>query len=147
MNKAIAQLVFTILMLSFFIYAAVEATSFKQLAKYFPFYVSIIAAVLLLIEIVRQVIQLNKNKAKEELFHPNIKGAIKYTLFLIVYILLVYLIGIVLATIIYVFCFLYFIAKMRLVRSVITVVILTIIIVAFGDIMKLFWPESLFHIL
>ena len=147
MNKAIAQLGFTILLFFLFIYSAIEATSFKQLAKYFPLYISIIAAILLLIEIIRQIIKLKENKEKGEQFHPNLKGAFKYTLYLIVYVLLVYLIGFVLASIIYVFVFLYFIAKMRLISSIITVAVLVGLMIMFGDAMNLYWPKSLFHIL
>ena len=147
MNKAIVQLTFTTFLFFFFIYTAVEATSFKQTAKYFPLYISIVAIVILLIEIIRQVIKLRETKQKGEQFHPNMKGAMKYILFLIVYAVLVYLIGIVLASAIYVFVFLYYIAKMRLINTIITVGILVALLMTFEDVMNLYWPTSVFHIL
>lgn len=147
MNKAAAQFTFTIIMFLFFIYTLIEAASFKKLAKYFPFYISIIALVMLAIEIIRQIINFKKSSESGEVMHPNIKGVIKYTFYLIIYVGLVYLIGIVLASLIYVFVFLYFIAQMKWWQASLTVVILLVFIVQLGKFMNLHWPKSLFSLL
>lgn len=147
MNKAIAQLSFTILMFIFFIYTAIEATSFKKLAKNFPLFISILAITILLIEIVRQVVKLKENMQNGEVLHPNMAGVIKYTLILTLYIVMVYIIGIILASTIFVFLFLYFIANMKLIQSFITVAVLIGLLIAFGNAMNLTWPKSIFHIL
>ena len=146
MNKAIAQLSFTSLLLLFFIYTAVAATSFKELARYFPLYLSVIGAVLLFIEVIRQLLTIKKNMKKDEKLHPNIKGAILYTLYLTGYILLVYLLGMIIATVIFLFIFLYFTAKMRLISSIITVIVVVGILMLFADVMNLYWPKSVLDI-
>lgn len=146
MNRAVAQFGFTILMFILFVYSAIEATSFKKLAKYFPLYISIIAAIILFIEIVKQGIQLKKNVKKGEVLHPNLRGAIKYGLILTVYIAMVYLIGLILASAIYVFLFLYFIAEMKLIQSLIAITVLTVLLITFGNVMNLYWPKSLLNI-
>src|SRR5690625_2221849 len=146
MDKAVAQLSFTSLLLLFFIYTAVAATSFKELARYFPLYLSVIGAVLLFIEVIRQLLTIKKNMKKDEQLHPNIKAVILYTLYLTGYILLVYLIGMIIATVIFLFVFLYFTAKMRLISSIITVIVVVGVLMLFADVMNLYWPKSIFNI-
>lgn len=147
MNKAIAQLIFTILLFFFFIYTALEAREFAQTAKYFPLYLSITATVILFIEIIRQIVRFQKNKETDEVLHPHMRAVIVYTILIVLYAVLVYVIGLLLASAIYVFVFLYFIANMRLIGSIITVAILIAFLVIFGDVMNLYWPKSLFNIL
>ena len=147
MNKAVVQLIFSFLMLFLFIYMAIEANSFKDLARLFPLYISIAAAFILFIDIIRQLIKIKDIKKKDELFHPNIKGALKYIFYLIIYIVLVYFVGLEIASAIYVFAFLYLVAKMKLLNTIITTVILVVSIIVFANAMDLYWPSSVFEIL
>ncbi len=136
-------------MLMFFIFAAIEATQFKELASYFPLYLSLVAIVLMVIEIIRQVINLKKGNEEEraELLHPHIGAALIYSGILILYAVMVYVIGMVLASVIYVFAFLYFIAKTKLWKAILITAILIGAVIGFADLMNLYWPKSLINIL
>ena len=144
MNKAVMQLIFTSLVFIVLIFAAIEARTFKETAMYFPFYISLLGIILFFIEIIRQVRKLKEEMAKGELLHPNIKRALKFTGILTIFFVLVYLIGLIPATAIYVFAFLYFIAKMKIWQSLLTCAILVTFLTIFGKAMNLYWPKSLF---
>jgi len=135
-------------MLLFFIYTAIEATTFRELASYFPLYLSILAIVMMTIEIIRQIISIKKGKEEEkgEVMHPNIGAALKYMGIIILYAVLVYIIGMVIATAIYVFAFLLLIAKMKWWKAALITGILIAAIVTFANVMNLYWPKSLIQI-
>lgn len=142
------QLVFTILMLLFFIYTAVEATTFRQLASYFPFYLSLLGIACISIEIIRQLINLKKGKSedKDDVVHPNIRAAIKYMGLLVLYAVMVYVLGMVIASAIYVFAFLFWIARMKWWKAALTTGVLIAVVVGFADMMNLYWPKSLIQV-
>lgn len=145
MSKNKTQIVFTSLILCMFIYTAVAATSFNKLAKYFPLYISITGIVCLTLALIRIIIQIRKEENKDqEPLHPNIPGVIKYTCLLTAYLALVYLIGMIYASAIYVSFFLYFIAKMKPIHTVISVAAVVVGLITIANVMNLYWPKSIF---
>lgn len=146
MNKAVVQLVFTLLVFLVFVYAAYEAQNFKRLARYFPYYVSIISAGLIFIELIRQIIFFKKEYNKGELLHEDMRGVFKYTFLLTLYILLAYIIGIIPASFVYVTLFLILIAKMKPWKALLLVIILLTLLIIFARVMVLYWPKSLITI-
>src|SRR5690625_2805108 len=144
-----AELLYTLFMLGIFTYTAIGATEFKKNAMYFPLYISILAIILLVIDLIRQFRRFKKplEKDEPEYLHPDTMGVFKYSLVLAFYAVLIYLIGFLLASIIYLFGFLYFIARMRLMYTIITVTVVVVFIVSFGNTMNLVWPKSLISIL
>lgn len=146
MSKRLANIIFPFLMLALFSYTAWGATSFKSKASYFPLYISILGIICMIIELIRQFILLRKETSDEPL-HPNIVAVLQYTCILVLYVILVYIFGLILATIAYIFAFLLFISKMKWWRAIISVAILIFLIISFGNIMNLYWPKSLLNIL
>src|SRR5690625_2251090 len=145
MSKRLAHLMFTIFILLFFVYTATAALSFKKQASYFPLYISMLGILAMVIELVRQFIAWRKNSDKE-LFHNNFMAVIKFSLVIILYAGIVYVIGLIPATILYLFLFLFFISRMRWWTALLSVAILVVLIITFADVMNLYWHKSLIHI-
>lgn len=141
MNKQKVSLVFSVALFLLFCWTAMETQNFRELARFFPYYISILGAILTLIDIIIKVVKMRREKSSEVL-HQNIPGVIKYSLIICAYLLLIYLVGIVIGTAIFLFSFLYFEAKLGIVKTTISVAVVVAGIIVFGDVMNLYWPRS-----
>jgi hypothetical protein len=143
MNKEKLSLIFSIGFFILFSLMAWEALSFKELARFFPQYIAIGAAVLSLFDIFFKIKKLQKIKQENEPLHGNLAAVMKYILWIFGYLIMIYLVGLVLATIIFLAGFLMVEAKLSLVKTGLSVGVVIILIMFFGDVMKLYWPRSL----
>lgn len=145
-SKEKLSIVFSLLVISLFSWAALEAQQFRELARFFPFYIAIMGALVVLADLVIQIRRLFQNKRKAQPLHENLPATLKYLLIIISFLVSIYIFGIFVGTAIYLFCFLYFETKFGLVKSIIAVAIVTAFIMIFGDVMNLYWPKSLLNL-
>jgi hypothetical protein len=143
MSKEKLSIIFSILVFAIFGLAALEAQNFRELARFFPFYIAIMGAIVVLADLIVQLRRRSKSKKPEKALHENLPAALKYLLIIIGYLVLIYIFGIFIGTAIYLFCFLYFETKFGLIKSIISVAIVIGFIMLFGDVMNLYWPKNL----
>jgi hypothetical protein len=143
MSKDKLSLIFSSAIFLVFSWMAWEAHSFKELARFFPQYIAIGAAILSLIDIFLKIRKLLKDKQENAPLHENLAAVVKYILWIISYLIMIYLVGLVLATSIFLAVFLMVEAKLGLIKTGISVGIVIIVIMVFGDVMKLYWPRNL----
>jgi hypothetical protein len=144
MDKEKVSLIFSTLLFLMFSWMAWEAISFKQLARYFPLYIAIGGAILTLIDIFKKIIKLRKQRQEsKEPLHENLAEVIKYILWFVGYLVVIYVAGLVLATAIFLAAFLLIEAKLSFIKIGISVGSVLIAIMVFDSVMKLYWPRSL----
>lgn len=146
MSKERLSILFSIIIFVIFCWAAIEAQEFRELARFFPFYIAIMGAIVVLADLLLQLRRQSKNKKPGRVLHENLPAALKYLLIMISFLVCVYIFGIFVGTAIYLFCFLYFETKFGLVKSIISVAVVIAFIVIFGDVMNLYWPKSLLNL-
>jgi len=121
-----------------------EASHFAKLARFFPLYISAAATILSLIDVILQAKKLmSEKKEHAETVHDNPFAVAKYILWVLGYLLLIYLIGFITGTVIYLFAFLYFETGFGIIKSTISVAITVLLIYIFGNFMTLYWPVGL----
>ena len=62
MSKEKLSIIFSILIFVVFSWAAVEAQQFRELARFFPFYIAIMGAIVVLADLAVQMRRRSKNK-------------------------------------------------------------------------------------
>jgi hypothetical protein len=143
-NKEKYSLIFSVFVFALFSWMAWEATGFAELARFFPLYISIAGAVLTLADIVLRIIKLNRNiNKKTEAVHDAPLSVLKYIIWIIGYLVLMYLLGFLVATTIFLFAFLYIESGFKLIKTFLSVTITMVAIISFGNLMTLFWPKGL----
>lgn len=142
MNKQVISIIFSLVIFLVFCWGAIEAQSFRELARFFPFYICLLGAFVMMIDIIVRLIKMKKDKSNEPL-HNNMFGVIKYTIIICSYLLLIYLVGIVIGTGVFLFTFLFYEAKLSVIKCGISVAVIVIGILIIGDVMNLYWPRSL----
>ncbi len=147
------QIGFVVALLGLFSWASWEAMGFSQLARFFPLYVSIAAIILSVIQLIIEVrLGIIKQSSDAEIdgreatLVKRLPETIKYLGWFFGYFVLIYLIGIMAATVVFLFSFLLLEAKMRWFHIVIGVMSTVFIINLFGSTMNLHWPKSLFNL-
>jgi hypothetical protein len=143
MSKDKLSLIFSSAIFLLFSWMAWEALNFKELARFFPQYIAIGAAILAFIDIFIKIRKLLKGKQDHDPLHENMAAVVKYIVWIISYLIMIYLVGLVLATAIFLTVFLTVEAKLGLIKTGISVGVVLIVIMVFGDVMKLYWPRSL----
>ncbi|WP_170006083.1 tripartite tricarboxylate transporter TctB family protein [Bacillus fonticola] len=148
MSKEVKSISFTVFLLIVFGLMAWEASTFADLAKFFPFFVSIFAAFLALVSIVLQSIELKKKRNEESDHDEDIdkKALTKYILWVVGYIAVTYVVGLILATILFLLLFLLLESKFRVSTSVLCTTFVIGILWIIGNALNLYWPEGLLGI-
>lgn len=145
MRKANASILFLIVCLIVFLWMALEARTFQTQASYFPFYIAIIACILTVLALIKQILMMRKGEDKGP-FHENGRIVIKYTGWLVGFIILIYIVGIVVAAFFYLFLFMFYEAKIGLLKTVISAGVAIAVIIFVSKFMELKWPSSLIQI-
>jgi len=140
-------------LLLLFTWAAWQARDFAELAQFFPLYISVGAVILLIIQLVMEIRASiaapsagGEDDGLEAQMLERIPAALKYLGWFFGYILLIYFIGLMAATALFLLGFLLMEARMRLLPALVGVVITVLAINLFGDVMKLYWPRALFDL-
>lgn len=146
-NQMKISLVFSILLLFIFCWTAYEALQFAELARYFPLYVSVLGITLVVIELISSIVKNIKNPGNKTEFHPQLKEAFKYILWIVSFLLLIYIVGFKIATAIFLLSFLILESKFKLVKALLSVAAVIFFLIIFGDYyMNLNWPDNLLNL-
>ncbi|MCL7745499.1 tripartite tricarboxylate transporter TctB family protein [Halalkalibacter alkaliphilus] len=142
MKKSHASLLFLVLVFCLFLWMMIQAQTFQETASYFPFYIALLAGILTVVATIKQIVTLKKAK-DEELFHENFMNVLKYVGWIVSYIVLIYVVGFVPASMIYLFVFLLLEARMSILKCLLSTGATAVVIIAMSRFMDLKWPSSL----
>ena len=145
MRKTHASLLFFILCFALFLWMAIEARSFQPQASYFPFYIAILAIVLTILGMLKEIVLIRKGY-DEGLFHNNIRSVLRYTGWIVGFIVVIYIAGFVVASFIYLVLFLFFEARIGVVKTILSSGIAVIVIIFVSKLLELKWPSNLLGI-
>ena len=146
------SLIFTFILFVFFCWAAIEANTFSDKASFFPLFTAIISANVSLISFILQLIQyVRKRKAgvsasDEEDTETPISNILYYLGWIAGYVVLIYLIGLIWSTLIFLLAFFLIESKFKVWKAALFSVIVVTIIISFGNLMNLYWPEGLINL-
>lgn len=144
MNKSIANIIFTAFIFILFTYATIEALTFSRLAQFFPLYISGAGAVLSFLFLIKVIIDHIKNADPEERAERIlILKPLKYIGWILAYLLLIYVFGMLIATTVFLFVFLIFESKMKVLPSVLAVGVMLVLITYLSAAINIAWPTSL----
>lgn len=144
MDRKLGSILFTICLMLVFSYTAWEASSFNRLAQFFPYYLSIIAAFCCFISGLTQIIVLIKERKKGQSKDIlQFLAPLRYIGWIFGYVLLIYLVGLMVATGIYLMLFLIIESKIKVWKSLATTVFVLIALSVFSGYLNLYWPSNI----
>lgn len=151
MAKPFLSLVFSVVLFLLFCWSAWKAAGFSELAKFFPYYISIAAAILAFIHVLIGLKTYLVNKQRGHIPEAvgdgdpeeNTAPVWRYMVWIIGYIVFIYLIGFLSATVLFLIVFLYFETKFSMIKTAISVVITLSLILIFSKYMTLYWPKGI----
>jgi hypothetical protein len=141
MNKSSATLMFYLFLFVFFGWMAVEARRFQETASYFPLSIASVASILVIVAAVKQIVSIRKGE-KSEPFHEKFHFVLKYMLWVIGYVILIYLVGFILASVIYVSLFLFLEAKISFLKIICVTATMVVFIIVISHWLELTWPSN-----
>ena len=144
MSRLVGSIIFTFFLFLLFTGLALEAMTFSRLAKFFPLYITLAGAILSFIYTFVQIRTLVKKEGlPEELKKLKFKRPFIYLAWLLGYVGLIYIVGFLLATALFLGAFLYFESKFTIIKTSISISIVLVFLILFSDVMNLYWPRSL----
>lgn len=144
MNKSLANIIFTAFIFILFTAAALESLTFSRLAQFFPLYISIAGSVLSLIYLIKIIIEHVKQSSPEERHEQlQILKPLRYIGWILGYLLLIYVFGMLIATAVFLFVFLILESKMKVLSSVLSVAVMLVLITYLSAAINIAWPSSL----
>ncbi|WP_462420280.1 tripartite tricarboxylate transporter TctB family protein [Salinicoccus sp. Marseille-QA3877] len=144
MNKALANILFTGFIFLLFTVAWVEATTFSRLAQFFPLYISMAGSILSLVYLIKTIIDYRKETTAEERGeHVLILMPFRYIGWVIGYLIMMYIFGFLISTSIFLFVFLIFESKMKVIESMVSVAIVLVVVSYLSAAINIAWPSSL----
>lgn len=144
MNKALANILFTAFIFLLFTFAWVEATTFSRLAQFFPLYISIAGSIVSLVYLIKTIIDYRKETTAEERHeHVLILLPFRYIGWVIGYLIMMYIFGFLISTSIFLFVFLIFESKMKIIESMVSVAIVLFVVSYLSAAINIAWPSSL----
>jgi magnesium-transporting ATPase (P-type) len=147
MRQVHYSLLFSACLFLVFVWAAWQAYSFNELAKFFPFYIAIAGVVMTAIYVILSTVAMVKERKKDQPAQEadeNEGSVLKYMIWIIGYIGFIYLIGFLSATTLFLLAFLYFESKFSILKTLIAVVITQVVIHIFAASINLYWPTGIF---
>ncbi|SDP17814.1 tripartite tricarboxylate transporter TctB family protein [Halobacillus aidingensis] len=142
MTKQTLNVIFTICIFIVFVWAAVTALAFSRLAQFFPLYVSIAGSLVSGIYLVKEVAKIMKQKEKDS--HPKvlIVKPIIYIGWIVGYVITISLVGLFVASTIYLIAFLLIESKFTFVKALYSTGIALVIITVLSNLLNIAWPQS-----
>ncbi|WP_194165518.1 tripartite tricarboxylate transporter TctB family protein [Oceanobacillus sp. CFH 90083] len=144
MNKDYLNLIFSGFLFILFTLAWIEALTFSKLGQFFPLYISIAGSILTFIYLLNQLLIIYKQKKREgnEIKIP-LWQPLKYIGWILGYLLLIYIGGLMAATAIFLILFLIFESKMKFVSAGISVICVLIAVSLLSSALDIYWPTNL----
>lgn len=146
MSKSIANIIFTLFIFLLFTFAAIESLTFSRLAQFFPLYISIAGSAVSLIYLIKIIIDYRKENSEEGNEAILIIKPIRYIGWIIGYLLMIYVFGMILATGIFLFIFLIYESRMKVLESALSVAVVIVAISYLSSAINIAWPGSLLGI-
>lgn len=156
MIKSHYSVMFSVFIFLLFLFGAWQAYSFSELAKFFPYYIAIVGAVLALIIVIVSIVSIQKEKegvkqvdsvdSSEQDSDEDGKLTLRYMAWFTGYIVLIYVIGFLAATTLFLILFLYLETKYSVLKILISVIATHTVIYLFSSAINLYWPEGIFPI-
>ncbi|GGF28158.1 hypothetical protein GCM10010954_29070 [Halobacillus andaensis] len=142
MNKQTLNVIFTFCIFIVFVWAAVTALTFSRLAQFFPLYVSIAGSIVSGIYLVKEVIKIRKQKDQGS--HPKVLiiKPIIYTGWIVGYVITISLLGLLIASTIYLIAFLLIESKFTFFKALYSTGIALVIITVLSNLLNIAWPQS-----
>lgn len=144
----VEQLIFTFFVGAVFIGAAILSFAFPESARRFPLTVTILSALFVVIQILKLYLNTKQEDTKEDASNQKTvlsqgKKIAPYIIWILGFYLLIYIVGFVIASGIFVFAFLLTQAKLRWYFALISAAIVVAGILFLGDLLSLKWPFGL----
>lgn len=146
MTKQTATLIFSSLILMLFVWMTFEASQFANLARYFPQYIALLGGVLSLWSVILQIRNIWKQRGVQKKEVLQLMGSLKYIAWIVGYIGLIYIVGFMVATGVFLTTFLMIEAKFNIIRTLTATVVVLLLLTVFSDVMNLYWPTNLLGI-
>lgn len=144
MNKALANILFTGFIFLLFTFAWVEATTFSRLAQFFPLYISMAGSIISFVYLIKTIIDYGKETtAEERQEHVLIMMPFRYIGWVVGYLVMMYIFGFLISTSIFLFVFLMFESKMKVIESMVSVAIVLVVVSYLSAAINIAWPSSL----
>ncbi|WP_406944141.1 tripartite tricarboxylate transporter TctB family protein [Halobacillus sp. SY10] len=142
MTKQTLNVIFTFCIFIVFVWAAVTALTFSRLAQFFPLYVSIAGSLVSGIYLVKEVAKIIKQKNQGS--HPKvlIVKPIVYIGWIVGYVITISLVGLFVASTIYLIAFLLIESKFTFVKALYSTGIALVIITVLSNLLNIAWPQS-----
>lgn len=145
MKKDLLNIWFTVFLLLLFGTAAISALEFSRLAQFFPLYVSGAGTAFCGIYLILLIVRYKRDNCAEEERISFLKP-LTYIGWIVGYIGLIYLAGMLIATTVFLFAFLLLESKMTWIRSALSVVCVLLLISAASALLGVYWPTNLLGI-
>ncbi|WP_082235498.1 tripartite tricarboxylate transporter TctB family protein [Halobacillus massiliensis] len=143
MTKQSLNIIFTFFIFIVFIWAAVTALTFSRLAQFFPLYVSIAGSIVSGIYLVMEVLKIMKQKDKSSHSKVLIIKPIVYIGWIIGYVFTIFLVGLFIASAIYLITFLLIESKFTFFKALYSTGIALVIISVISNLLNIAWPQSI----
>lgn len=144
MNKALGNILFTGLMFLLFTFAWIEALTFTRLAQFFPLYISLAGSTLSLVYFLKTLVEYKKETtAEERAEHILILRPLRYIAWVIGYLLLIYVFGFLISTAVFLFVFLIYESRMKVMGSLLSMAITLVVVTYLSAAINIEWPVSL----
>lgn len=144
MSKDILNLTFSAFLFILFTLSMIEALTFSKLAQFFPLYISIAGSVLTLIYLITQLIDLYKQKTADgQKVEIPILKPLRYIGWILGYLLLIYIAGMLIATALFLLVFLKVESNLTLLQTIISVTIILVGILIISPALNIYWPTNL----
>jgi len=152
-KKQINSLLFTFFLFVIFVFMAFNANDFADLAKFFPMTVAIISANIALLSMILQGVGIYKEwkKTKNDETDTDMEAPfsrlLRYIAWTLGYVILIYFIGFIISTIIFLLSFFIIESKFKYWVAFLNTAIVIGLLLFFSGIMNLQWPTGLFNIM
>ncbi|WP_431801588.1 tripartite tricarboxylate transporter TctB family protein [Halobacillus andaensis] len=142
MTKQTLNLIFTFCIFIVFVWGAFTALTFSRLAQFFPLYVSIAGSIVSGIYLVKEVIKIRKQKDQGS--HPKVLiiKPIIYTGWIVGYVITISLVGLFIASTIYLISFLLIESKFTFFKALYSTGIALVLITVLSNLLNIAWPQS-----
>jgi hypothetical protein len=148
-TKKIEQVVFIIMVAAVFVWVVLEARSFPSKAGLYPWAVGILGLVLAAVEIGLTITRKSKPMEGEPQFQGDdgglmrgVRQAFPYMLWLGAYYVLIYLLGLVVASGLFIVAFLSLVGKLRWFVALGGAALLVLFLLGVSELLNLYWPDA-----
>ncbi|SFB10295.1 Tripartite tricarboxylate transporter TctB family protein [Lentibacillus halodurans] len=146
MSKEVKSILFTAFLFILFCLMALEANTFTDKAKFFPFFVAIGAAFIAFVSVILQTFEHVKKTKEEEEEAVEMKKMLKYIFWFVGYGVLIYVLGFMPATILFLLVFLLVESKFRVMTTILSTALVVGVLILFANVMNLYWPAGVLGI-